>query len=193
MAPLSPRRKGNTEPALPLTCLRVHKKAPRTGRSTFYYGGNGSACGCRRKTVCRPRIWDRRGDPPFHKIGTAKRTGLLTCPVLLVEMVGLEPMTSCMSSMRSNQLSYTSARLITIPFSNRFVNKKCAVSEFFAHKLPRRRQAAASPAEGGRRNGSMDGRSDLALVGKEHAAGAVGGACGKQHAVRIFVAELVRL
>ena len=42
----------------------------------------------------------------------------------LVETVGIEPMTSCMSSMRSNQLSYASATDDIIahlfPFVNRF-------------------------------------------------------------------------
>ena len=43
-------------------------------------------------------------------IGKDTRKGVLYAPfacVLVVGMVGLEPMTSCMSSMRSNQLSYT--------------------------------------------------------------------------------------
>ena len=53
----------------------------------------------------------------------------------MVGTVRLELMTSCMSSMRSNQLSYAPARLTTIPFSNRFVNKKCAHSEFFAQEF----------------------------------------------------------
>ncbi len=61
----------------------------------------------------------------------------------LVGTVRLELMTSCMSSMRSNQLSYAPARLNTIPFSGGFVNKKRAFSEFFKLFLPRRRGGAA--------------------------------------------------
>ena len=40
---------------------------------------------------------------------------------LLVETVGIEPMTSCMSSMRSNQLSYASATDDIIPYAEGFV------------------------------------------------------------------------
>ena len=36
--------------------------------------------------------------------------------LFLVETVGIEPMTSCMSSMRSNQLSYASATCDIIPY-----------------------------------------------------------------------------
>ena len=45
--------------------------------------------------------------------------------------VRLELMTSCMSSMRSNQLSYAPARLITISFSGTFVNKKTHAFKIF--------------------------------------------------------------
>lgn len=61
----------------------------------------------------------------------------------MVGTVRLELMTSCMSSMRSNQLSYAPARLTTIPFSNRFVNKKCAHSEFFAQEFASRATVGA--------------------------------------------------
>ena len=53
--------------------------------------------------------------------------------LFMVGMVGLEPMTSCMSSMRSNQLSYTSVSLpeyITI-FCTRLSNKKRTVRQIF--------------------------------------------------------------
>ena len=40
---------------------------------------------------------------------------------VLVETVGIEPMTSCMSSMRSNQLSYASATDDIIAYAKRFV------------------------------------------------------------------------
>ena len=39
----------------------------------------------------------------------------------MVETVGIEPMTSCMSSMRSNQLSYASATDGIIPYAEGFV------------------------------------------------------------------------
>ena len=39
----------------------------------------------------------------------------------MVETVGIEPMTSCMSSMRSNQLSYASATDDIIPHAEGFV------------------------------------------------------------------------
>ena len=39
----------------------------------------------------------------------------------MVETVGIEPMTSCMSSMRSNQLSYASATDDIIPYAEGFV------------------------------------------------------------------------
>ena len=39
----------------------------------------------------------------------------------MVETVGIEPMTSCMSSMRSNQLSYASATDGIIPHAEGFV------------------------------------------------------------------------
>lgn len=39
----------------------------------------------------------------------ANKTGVQFC-LLMVEIIGLEPMASCMSSKRSNQLSYTSVR-----------------------------------------------------------------------------------
>ncbi len=39
----------------------------------------------------------------------------------LVETVGIEPMTSCMSSMRSNQLSYASVTNDIIPYRGGFV------------------------------------------------------------------------
>ena len=51
--------------------------------------------------------------------------------LFLVGTVRLELMTSCMSSMRSNQLSYAPARLITISFSGTFVNKKTHAFKIF--------------------------------------------------------------
>lgn len=41
---------------------------------------------------------------------------------MMVEIVGLEPMTFCMSSKRSNQLSYTSVYLIIIPYIIKLCN-----------------------------------------------------------------------
>ena len=41
----------------------------------------------------------------------------------MVETVGIEPMTSCMSSMRSNQLSYASATHDIIAYAETFVNR----------------------------------------------------------------------
>ena len=50
----------------------------------------------------------------------------------MVGMVGLEPMTSCMSSMRSNQLSYTPVTAyISYHFSMPFVKQKYGTLAIF--------------------------------------------------------------
>ena len=53
----------------------------------------------------------------YQSFGSDKKLsnpiGLLN---FLVETTGIEPVTSCMSSMHSNQLSYASATLIIIPY-----------------------------------------------------------------------------
>ena len=64
----------------------------------------------------------------------------------LVGMVGLEPMTSCMSSMRSNQLSYTPATAcISYHFPSPLVNQIRGRFRFFCPfgEFCRRRPAAA--------------------------------------------------
>ena len=45
----------------------------------------------------------------LRKLYQNKKAVMNTAFFVLVEIVGLEPMTFCMSSKRSNQLSYTSA------------------------------------------------------------------------------------
>ena len=54
----------------------------------------------------------------------------------MVETVGIEPMTSCMSSMRSNQLSYASATDGIIPYAEGFVKGflKSFFEKFFLFK-----------------------------------------------------------
>ena len=54
-----------------------------------------------------------------HKEKPAKPFG--STGSTMVETVGIEPMTSCMSSMRSNQLSYASATDGIIPYAEGFV------------------------------------------------------------------------
>ena len=54
-----------------------------------------------------------------HKEKPAKPFG--STGFTMVETVGIEPMTSCMSSMRSNQLSYASATQDIIAYAEAFV------------------------------------------------------------------------
>ena len=61
----------------------------------------------------------------------SKKDLLMQVLLLLVETVGIEPMTSCMSSMRSNQLSYASATDDIIAHLFSFVNR---FSESFLKK-----------------------------------------------------------
>ena len=59
----------------------------------------------------------------------------------LVETVGLEPMTPCMSSKCSNQLSYASATVNSITHIFRFVNPKCEKFLYFFdffHKIAKK-------------------------------------------------------
>ena len=59
-----------------------------------------------------------------------KRTSM-TSVFLLVETIGIEPMTSCMSSMHSNQLSYASVTLYIISHIERKINTFLQNNLFF--------------------------------------------------------------
>ena len=88
----------------------------------------------------------------------------------LVGMVGLEPMTSCMSSMRSNQLSYTPVTAyISYHFSMPFVKQKYGAFRIFSKSgQSRRKRYARRKRKSGFSVGARRGYIILCAAGLYH-------------------------
>ena len=124
------------------------RQAQRAGRQAKRAVCHGALPATSRRSVASLRANSRGIAAPVRALATSptKKRDTRQVSLFLVGMVGLEPMTSCMSSMRSNQLSYTPATAcISYHFPSPLVNQIRGRFRFFCPfgEFCRRRPAAA--------------------------------------------------
>ena len=109
---------------------------------------------------------------PVRALATShtKKRDTRQVSLFLVGMVGLEPMTSCMSSMRSNQLSYTPVTAyISYHFSMPFVKQKYGAFRIFSKSgQSRRKRYARRKRKSGFSVGARRGYIILCAAGLYH-------------------------
>ena len=110
------------------------RQAQRAGRQAKRAVCHGALPATSRRSVASLRANSRGIAAPVRALATShtKKRDTRQVSLFLVGMVGLEPMTSCMSSMRSNQLSYTPVTAyISYHFSMPFVKQKYGALAIF--------------------------------------------------------------
>ena len=99
--------------------IAIFHASPPVSKLPSLFGGNANQI-----RALRELFRSNRSSPK------EKRTALPSV-FLLVETIGIEPMTSCMSSMHSNQLSYASITLYIISHIERKINTFLQNNLFF--------------------------------------------------------------
>ena len=122
------------------------RQAQRAGRQAKRAVCHGALPATSRRSVASLRANSRGIAAPVRALATShtKKRDTRQVSLFLVGMVGLEPMTSCMSSMRSNQLSYTPVTaFISYHFSMCFVKQKYGAFRIFSKSGQSRRKRYA--------------------------------------------------